>query len=336
MNSVSLRLHHLLTLLTLSSVHLVAAQTPRQPPVGPVATGQHVVVVLDNSGSMNESIGNNRRTNRMQAAKRALTMVIQSLPADTQIGIVTLNPPSLARRENNRWIVPLGPLDKQEAIQSIQTLQARGATPLGTYMKIGADDLIRARAHDHYGTYRLLVVTDGEANDKHLVERYLPDIMGRGIQVDVIGVNLRARHSLATKVHTYRNANDPESLTKAIQEVFAETDNQPSDAGSNDFDLIAGLPDDVATAVVASLSDIENRPIGSVKSGANADGEPDGPARQATGNPQNQPTASQPVMPNKPRRRGRSRGSFFIILFVAFTLINILKAVFKNRRRNSY
>ena len=84
-------------------------------------------------------------------------------------------------------------------------------------MKRGADALLKAREKQFgYGTYRLLIVTDGEAGDPRLVESFTPDIISRGITIDVIGVEMPSRHTLATRVHSYRNANDPESLRQAI------------------------------------------------------------------------------------------------------------------------
>ena len=107
-------------------------------------------------------------------------------------------------------------------------------------MKIAADALLQRRSEQHYGTYRLLVVTDGEANDMDMLETYLPDILSRGITVDVIGVDMARQHSLATQVHSYREADNPQSLTAAIEEVFAESSDD-SDAGESDFELLQGF-----------------------------------------------------------------------------------------------
>ncbi len=223
----------------------VTAQVDRATPT---TSGQHIVVVLDDSGSMNEPMRRDWRVTRMQAAKRALNVVLQSVPADAQVGVVALN----AQRGDN-WIIPLGPIDKRQARRAIDRMQAAGGTPLGTFMKIGSDALLKAREKDHYGSYRLLVVTDGEAGDQRLVEAFVPDILARGITLDVIGVDMASRHSLATKVHTYRRADDPASLTQAVREVFAET-SAASDANEEDFDLVAGLPDEVASAAISALS----------------------------------------------------------------------------------
>lgn len=240
-------------------------------------SGQNVVVVLDDSGSMQARMRSNRRTPKMEAAKGALIEVLRQLPPQSQVGVVRLNP----RRGQPAWIVPLGPVDQTQMSSAIARVQASGGTPLGRYMKVGADALLQLRQREHYGTYRLLIVTDGEANDRSLVEAYLPDILSRGITVDVIGVDMRAAHSLATKVHSYRRADDPASLTRAIREVFAESSGGNSDTGQSDFELLAGLPDEVAAAALAALTDSGNYPIGETPPSAAGDG--DAPAaRTAT------------------------------------------------------
>lgn len=130
-------------------------------------------------------------------------------------------------------------------------------------MKRGADALLEARKKQFgYGTYRLLVVTDGEANDRNLVEGYTPDIISRGITIDVIGVDMESEHTLATKVHTYRSADNPDSLRQAITEVFAEVSSADTGQADEDaFELIADLPKQTASEMLKSLSTTGNDPI---------------------------------------------------------------------------
>jgi hypothetical protein len=212
----------------------------------------NVVVVLDDSGSMAERMRSDRKTDKMEAAKSALIKVIDQLPANAHVGILLLN---------DGWLCQLGPVDKAEITSRIQQIRDGGGTPLGRSMKAGADALLAKRDKEHYGSYRLLVVTDGEANDSRKVEQYLPDILARGITVDVIGVDMASAHSLATKVQNYRKADDPASLETAIQQVFAETADG-SDTSEEDFELAAAFPDDMAMEVITSLTDSGNHPIG--------------------------------------------------------------------------
>jgi len=216
---------------------------------------QNVVVVLDDSGSMDERMRSDRSITKMDAAKTALAAVVNNLSNDTKIGVVLLN---------RGWLYPLSTIDKGKLSQLIPEIYASGGTPLGKYLKIGADALLDLRSKEHYGSYRLLVITDGEADPfEGLVDKYIPDILSRGIVVDAIGVDMDQTHSLATKVHSYRKADDPDSLKEAISAVFAET-TAGNSSEESDFEIIAPLPNELAGAVLVALSETGNHHIGTV------------------------------------------------------------------------
>ena len=242
--------------------------------------GQNIVVVLDDSGSMSDALQSDRRTLKIDAAKQALLTVLEKLPADAQIGVVALNGGGA-----DHWIIRLGKLDPARLNAAVQQIYASGGTPLGEFMKIGADALLTLREKERYGTYKLLIVTDGEANDQELVESYLPDILSRGLVVDVIGVDMRQDHSLATQVHTYRRADDARSLQQAIAEVvLGESTLDAGDAGESDFELLGGLPNDVATSALEALTRSSNQPV----AGKVAMGGPAGPGAASALRPQPQ------------------------------------------------
>lgn len=214
--------------------------------------GQNVVVVLDDSGSMAERMRSDRSMTKMIAAKAGLRTVLNKLPPDAKVGILCLN---------SGWVYPLSLVDNETITAAIDSVQQGGGTPLGKNLKIGADALLELRKKEHYGTYRLLVVTDGEAQDGNLIDKYLPDVLAKGITVDVIGVDMAENHSLATKVHTYRKADDPASLEAAVAEIFAETA-PANDSDESDFEIIAAIPIEVATAALQTLSEGNDSPIG--------------------------------------------------------------------------
>ena len=224
-----------------------------------VQVTDNVVVVVDASGSMGANMAGTGR-DRMSVAKDALKQVLDQIPDTTHVGILVF--------PRGNWVYPLGPRKESMLAGAIDSIQSGGGTPLGEYMKRGADVLLDARRKQFgYGTYRLLVVTDGEAGDARQVEAYTPDIISRGITIDVIGVEMASRHTLATKVHSYRNANDPESLKQAISEVFAEVaSGDAGQTGEDAFELIADLPEATASAMLKSLSTSGNQPIGEAPS----------------------------------------------------------------------
>ena len=153
------------------------------------AADQNVVVILDDSGSMGNAMRSVRKS-RMDAAKDALLQVLRDLPDDAVVGVIALN----TRVSGSNWVIPLGPIDKSRIEQQVSQISARGGTPLGAAMRLGADALLEARDKQAYGTYRLLIVTDGEATDPALVRRYLPVIISRSLVTDVIGVDMSSNH----------------------------------------------------------------------------------------------------------------------------------------------
>ena len=217
-----------------------------------VQVTDNVIVVVDASGSMGTPMGG---ADRMSVAREALKQVLGQVPESTHIGVLVF--------PRGDWVYPLGSRVEQRLNNAIDSIRSGGGTPLGSYMKRGADALLEARKKQFgYGTYRLLVVTDGEANDRNLVEGYTPDIISRGITIDVIGVDMESEHTLATKVHTYRSADNPDSLRQAITEVFAEVSSADTGQADEDaFELIADLPKQTASEMLKSLSTTGNDPI---------------------------------------------------------------------------
>jgi hypothetical protein len=131
-------------------------------------------------------------------------------------------------------------------------------------MKMGADALLAQREKQYnYGSYRLLVITDGKARDAHLVDAYTPAIMNRQIRVDVIGVDMPEDHMLATVVDSYRRADNPEQLIEAVSKILAETSSSTIDADEDLFELIQPLTNELARGMIEALSTVpSNQPIG--------------------------------------------------------------------------
>ena len=215
---------------------------------------QNVVIIIDDSGSMAARLQSNSRISRMTAAQDALIKVLRDVPDSAQVGVLALN----SQGQSGNWVIPMGPLDRSDVQQRINSIRADGGTPLGAAMQAALNTLLESRQRQMYGTYRMLIVTDGEAGDPDLVERYVPIARARGFILDVIGVDMPGDHSLATKATTYRRADDEASLATAIADVFAETTDDSGDAGQSDYDLLAPLPIEVASAALTTLSQVDN------------------------------------------------------------------------------
>ena len=214
-----------------------------------------VVIVLDDSGSMNEKMSGGIK--RIEAAKNAIKIVLRQFSPETKVGLLLLN----GDRAKQHWAIPLEHLSVPQAIRRVESVVANGATPLGERMREAADALLKQREQQIYGTYRLLIVTDGEANDAKLLAQYLPDVLSRGLVVDAIGVDMKQHHSLATRVHSYRRADDAVALSKAVQEVFAEKTGTGVTDAQEDYSLLQAFDDETAKEALLALSKPNNSPI---------------------------------------------------------------------------
>lgn len=214
----------------------------------------NVVILFDTSGSMQESMHSTQQA-KIDVAKKVLCEVAGKLPADTNIGLITFG----------GWVYNLGPVDQGKLINSIRNLQISewSGTPLGTYMKTAADALLQQREKAAgYGTYKLFIITDGEANNEpsNLVGDYLADILSRGLRVECVGVDMTDNHMLSKKVHRYMRADDPESFKTSVQKIIPEVQASKDDVSS--FDEIKPLPPQMCKAIITALCTSGNHPIG--------------------------------------------------------------------------
>ena len=215
-----------------------------------------VVVVLDASGSMDDRMTttDGKTVTRMEAAKTVLTTTLLNQPEGTNVGIVVF--------PRQDWVYKLGPVEPTQLRAAIAGIRPNGGTPLGQYMKVGVDALLEARKKNPYGTHRLLIVTDGEANDSYDVAENIDKILVRGIVVNTIGVDMAKDHQLAVKSHSYANAADPQALLQSVRTALSAeiTVNDPD--AQEMFEAIALLPDDSVGTLLTSLTKVQNQPLG--------------------------------------------------------------------------
>ena len=212
----------------------------------------NIVIVLDGSGSMNADFGSK---NRMETAKEIIKKTVLELPHEgTKVALLCF--------PRYEWVYPLGPINDAEFTKAVDILHPDGGTPLGANMKVGADELLQARKKDPYGSFRLILMTDGDAQDSGLVDKYCDDILSRGIAVTTIGIGMDNGHQLQKKT-PYRSANDAQSLAQATREFVAAEAGAGSNVSVEEvLAEIAPLPDDSANLMIGSISKIQNHPIG--------------------------------------------------------------------------
>ena len=209
----------------------------------------NIVIVLDDSGSMSGS--------KMRDAKSVLYDVLKKVPTTTNVGLLTFS----------GWYYELGPKDDAKLTEAISKVRTGGGTPLSNYMKQGADALMKQRLKSYnYGSYRLLILTDGEANDKNQVVRYAREIKARGIRADVIGIDMSSRHSLAEVAHSYVNAKDKAALMREVEKVVLSEASVDDKEIFKDVDIdgcMTVISSEMAAGIIKALANQPNHPIGS-------------------------------------------------------------------------
>lgn len=199
-------------------------------------TKRNVVVLLDSSGSMGG--------HKIAEAKSALREVLKHMPQDMNIGLLTFY----------GWVYPLQARDDSKLIPAIDGVNTPNNTPLGPYIMDAGNALLEQRKKQlGYGTYQLLVLTDGQENQGVSLKVTAPQVVQHGIKLDVIGVEMGESHPLARYAHSYRAAKDGAALSRAVKDVLVENVTKDSTT-SSDFDGAELLDAEVAKSIIQALS----------------------------------------------------------------------------------
>jgi hypothetical protein len=240
-------------------------------PSGTLATDRqandYIVVLLDASRSMDETI---RATGekKMAAAKTAMREMVKELSSDTQIGLLVMSGDIDRKLVPGRsdWVYPIAPLNQKNFETAISAVHPNSGTPLGTYMAKAANALLEARAKNrNTGNYRLVILTDGvvKGNEARMVERFTPEILGRDIKVQAIGLDMKSDHVLQTMVQ-YSAADDGEQLQTQMRKAVAEIPASDPVASKAALDRIRHLTPEEAMMILQAIGtgEFNNTPIG--------------------------------------------------------------------------
>jgi hypothetical protein len=194
----------------------------------PAGEDPAILLVMDASKSMAKDAGGG--TTRIEAAKDALRQVVEALPDDAEVGLrVYGSRASDTTRaigcRDTRLAVPVGALDRDALVRSVEALEPTGFTPIGRSLRAAPDD---------FGTTErrrtVVLVSDGGDNcappDPCRVAR---EVARQGVElaVQVIGLQVsgRARDQLRCIARagggTYVDAGDPEELLEELRAAFA-------------------------------------------------------------------------------------------------------------------
>ena len=175
-------------------------------------------MVLDGSGSMKER-GCSGRDTKIQAARKAIAEFARSLPQDANFGLAVFT--------NNvtQELIPLGRENRNRVGAVLGQIDAVGSTPLRSSINLAYRKLTEQGERQlGYGEYHLVVVTDGLASEGEDPNSVVNGILAESpVNLHTIGFCIGTSHVLNQPRRSYyRAADNPEELSKGLEEVIAE------------------------------------------------------------------------------------------------------------------
>lgn len=190
-----------------------------------------LLLILDGSRSMRGKDASGGT--RIEAAKRALTTMVEELPDSAVVGLrvygatATSQDPKATQCTDSQLTVPIGPIDRAEMTSSIDSFTGQAATPIGYALEQGAKDL------GTDGKRNIVLVSDGLSNCDPppcpTVQRLVEN--GVNIQVDTVGYGLDPTKSgdddardelkcIAKETNgTYYDAQDSDALNSSLVRI---------------------------------------------------------------------------------------------------------------------
>lgn len=180
----------------------------------------NLVLVVDMSGSMNEPECAGEYPSKAHAAYFIIGDWLQTLPPELGLGMIMFDATGISVR------APLEANNSARVWSAMQSIQAAEGTPLRDAVSMGMAMLEkRAAAQLGYGTYRLVVITDGyhsEGQDpRPIVEGLVSDTL---IELHTVGFCLPDSALNQPGRTYYYPAETPEQLASALATSVAESD----------------------------------------------------------------------------------------------------------------
>ena len=186
---------------------------------GVASTTSNFYFAFDMSGSMDEKCSGKRK---IDGAKEAVARFMKNIPDDVNIGLMIFGTRS---GDGYAETLPIGSGNKDEFLKIIESLQPGGQTPLGEALLASVDKITEQyKKQLGYGTYRIIIITDGEQTGIDLKQpcNYLARHGFIGLYS--IGLCMKSSHTLKKYSLSYRDANNYEELEQALVEATAESD----------------------------------------------------------------------------------------------------------------
>jgi hypothetical protein len=189
---------------------------------GAMDLSRNFYFVFDGSGSMKDpppasDNGDHNAPSKIVGAKWAVTEFMKHVPKNVNLGLFVFD------AHGEREVLPLGPNNRQKFLDDINAVQAKGGTPLGDAVGKGALALAKQyKKQLGYGEYKLIVITDGEADDR--IDNGITKAMKYNIPIYTIGFGIGPTHSLRKYSISYRSADSAKQVESALEEAAAELD----------------------------------------------------------------------------------------------------------------
>jgi len=192
---------------------------------GQVSLARNFYFIFDGSGSMRDPLGRDcggdqTFERKIEGAKWAVAEFLKKMPEEVNLGLYVFDEKHTSKSECQ--VVPLGPNNLAAFLQAINEVEAGGGTPLARAIQFGAEVLAEQKAKQlGYGEFRLVVVTDGLADDIPQAAEFATE---KEIPIYAIGLCIQEDHPLRQYAVSYRAANSFEDLAKALEATVAETE----------------------------------------------------------------------------------------------------------------
>lgn len=166
-------------------------------------------IVLDDSGSMGNDI---------RAAKQAVIDALDAMAPNDRVAVLALN---------SGVVLPFSTVGEARSVlpQALAPIQSEGGTPL-TWAVRAAQGLLEQEASlvRGFGTFRLIVTTDGEADDGDGLRFAVEELAAMTpIQLSTIGIGLSGDHVLRRRdLGSFVDVANVAALKEALQTAVAE------------------------------------------------------------------------------------------------------------------
>ncbi len=187
-------------------------------------TTKNVELILDASNSM---WGQIKGESKISIAKEVLSQIIRGLPEEMNVGLRVYGHRYKLKDErtcqDTELIVPIGPLQKDQLIQTIEKITPKGKTPLVYSILQSPQDFANLRG----GT--VVLISDGIESCEEDIKSIARKLKESGIEltVNIIGFDIKeeeARKQLETIAKStggiYLDAKDSQELLSSLQQTL--------------------------------------------------------------------------------------------------------------------